>query len=736
MNSVRRKGAGKLRLWFLMAWMLCLGGCGQMEKGMQNGAIGTPKDNCGYFSEVYSLDACDTNVGCVTGDCFFFVEEEYQMNEAGQIQIISILYQHNWRQKEAMQQEGDVQPDAGGQELGRIEASVRYIAADATGNLYLLIESWREQEVVHGIVLWNPSDMRKNSVKETPLEECPVQTPVGFAAMDGVALLWDHNQLCAYDGDGKLIWTFAETEILDACPGDDSLWVCLRTNQGNKTAIAELDFQKGSAMRRWDNIDPFDIEQIAWKAEGELWFLNARTGIAVYQTDTDAYQQIFSWMDAGAAELILYNVIAEENQICVFAKDKISDEYQIHVISYGELPKEQDKQEIVFAMQWMSDTVKRAIVEFNRTHSEYRIVAKTCTEQEYYEDYCKKIDMEIMAGEGADLFVLPVESFENYRSKGLLLDLAPYFAKDDTMNIDAYVEKAWERYRVGDSLYATPTGFSLTTAVGRRSVLGEQQPWTIAEMMNTVREEAGITELFCDGTKEDVLLYCCRGLLLQEGVIDFEDGIFMEMLEFANQYGRDARDISEDRGMYHLLREESLLMEADFYDVDSVARYKALCDDDICAVGYPSKEPVLCYLNASNGLAIRANSPYAEQAWELIKLLLSENYQEQQESFSVLKMVLEQQLEKAMNGKTGGDSVLSGMIINGEYLEVMSPEPQDAAFVQNMIENSKPYPYEMDEICKIVLEEAGSYFAGQKTASEVTHIIQNRVYIFFEERKK
>ena len=143
-------------------------------------------------------------------------------------------------------------------------------------------------------------------------------------------------------------------------------------------------------------------------------------------------------------------------------------------------------------------------------------------------------------------------------------------------------------------------------------------------------------------------------------------------------------------------------------------------------------------------LAITAGSANKERAWEFMEYFLS--YLANNET-TALKEVLQNQYEEAVrleyqrSGEEGGEDIPKekGMIYVGGDLMPYYAIPRDQAdrFV-DMVRTADftPPTEEEEEIIKIVSEEAGSYFTGDKSLEEVTDIIQNRVQLLLEETKK
>ncbi len=415
-------------------------------------------------------------------------------------------------------------------------------------------------------------------------------------------------------------------------------------------------------------------------------------------------------------------------------------DYETQVETGFETSSRETKQDIVFAMQWMDEATERAIVKFNKENEMYRIVADTCTAMEYEEDYRRKIDMAMAAGTGADLFLLPAESYETYLEKGLLFDLAPFFEADQELDRGDYEEAVLNCYTKGDGLYAMPTSFTLTAMSMPADIWEEIGPkgemgWTVEEMMNAVKEMPKVKELITAYSREEVLEYCCLQTLATGK--SFEEKELIDILEFTNQYGCSPERMSSlDTSQWYYMpeREKNLLMAISLNRLDYICRARALWNNDVALIGFPSEDRGGVYLYPLNAIAIRSDSPHAEAAWEFIKILISEEWQAQGYSYPVLKNALQDQLnEVAENIDLEEDA---GAIMVGDiYLEVMAPTKRDVELFQKLLADSVPYPAGTEELCGILMEEASAYFAGDKSAQEAAKIILNRMELYRAERE-
>jgi hypothetical protein len=77
----------------------------------------------------------------------------------------------------------------------------------------------------------------------------------------------------------------------------------------------------------------------------------------------------------------------------------------------------------------------------------------------------------------------------------------------------------------------------------------------------------------------------------------------------------------------------------------------------------------------------------------------------------------------------------SSVFLNGKEIKIPVPSQEDIDTVMNII-NSLDMKVSVDsKITGIINEEAGAFFAGQKSAENTADIIQSRVKVYISETK-
>lgn len=119
------------------------------------------------------------------------------------------------------------------------------------------------------------------------------------------------------------------------------------------------------------------------------------------------------------------------------------------------------------------------------------------------EDALKKLNTEIAAGRGPDIFILDDMPIDSFIEKGVLMDLSPYL-EDKTE--DKYFTNVIHAFRTPEGTYAVPGQFHMALMVGRRDEIEKMTGLeAMAAMAEAFRKEKG-EGLFLGAREEEEIL--------------------------------------------------------------------------------------------------------------------------------------------------------------------------------------------------------------------------------------
>ena len=380
---------------------------------------------------------------------------------------------------------------------------------------------------------------------------------------------------------------------------------------------------------------------------------------------------------------------------------------------------------------WLSEKVAL----FNQKSRDYHVVLESCGYGNDVEDYARLTSVQVGAGKGPDI-LCGSELLQDYVSgmmeKGALEELNPYMEASGIREED-YFPLAFSAWRQGEKIYSVTPKMDIYYEEMDAEVLGSAEPPEIETLADALlaREESAV---YRQGlTSEGLLDTFLQGSESLWGMVDWKSGscdfntpLFEKLLEAARRYGYDDRRTLEQE-ITHKIDMTS------YFHFSSPAEQKeeglvsvgTLFDDGCHAVSYPLYT-----------MAVNANSPNKEGAWEFIAFLLGEEIQYREEAYlpPVHRESFDKWLEWELwwlteprfedNGK-GCIPVYHGENTSDEKVEAY----------KKAIEDARPLPMRTAPILAIIQEEAKDYFNGSKRVEEIIQVINNRVQLYLDERK-
>lgn len=140
------------------------------------------------------------------------------------------------------------------------------------------------------------------------------------------------------------------------------------------------------------------------------------------------------------------------------------------------------------------------------------------------EDALKKLNTEIAAGKGPDIFILDDMPMDSYVEKGVLMDLSPYL---EDKGEDQYFTNIIRAFQTQEGIYGVPVQFQIALLAGKKEDIEKVTDLeTFAEMIEAYRESKEEGMIFGVRGEEDMLnrlLPVCAPMWKdREGKIDKE----------------------------------------------------------------------------------------------------------------------------------------------------------------------------------------------------------------------
>lgn len=438
---------------------------------------------------------------------------------------------------------------------------------------------------------------------------------------------------------------------------------------------------------------------------------------------------------------------------------KTEKSYSLKIYSKMNIEELNAKQTITIASYNIPNRMREVAKEFNKQNKDYRIEVKIYEDEEQ-----TRLFMDIMSGEVPDIIDIPSlgVSTSQLLTKGLLEDLTPYYEKDYETYTKNVIPSVLEGLKVNDKLYSVAPCFSINSAVGRTSDVGNRTGWTFEEMKEVLAEKGEDVIPFFSETKSDMLYD-----FLQNGLGDFVDWNtgkctfdsqeFKEILELCNG-GKE-----EDEGAVTIeaLDEEIDDIERRLQDgkvlliggdggisLEAVQLNRQKFGEDITYIGYPNKDRQGSYFEYLEEYGIYSGSKVKDKAWEFLRMLLTEEYQvnvnhinyywlpTNQKSFNwKVKAKMATQPYTDEYGNEMEPIEVRTVSVGDKEIKVGPLSQEDVDIYVDLIEHTTKRAVIDEEMLNIVYEEAQVYFEGVKSLDETADIIQNRISTYVNEQR-
>ncbi len=462
-----------------------------------------------------------------------------------------------------------------------------------------------------------------------------------------------------------------------------------------------------------------------------------------YVLDEDAaeqsYQQKLSLEPFGIdSEDVRDMAFLEDGRTEVLAQAGSAGSYVLYVLTPAGESVNEGKEELVLGVLQKDSLTQSLVADFNRSRQDIVV-----TIREYQPDGARTrkeavsaLMGDFLSGKGPDLIALsPGGNHALLAQEGMLEDLQPYVDQSDVVNREDFLPNVWELGSYGEIVYAVPMRFSLQTLVGKTSLVGERDGWTVAGLQALAGEYPD--SLLVEPSSRSAVFSLCCTFQAQE-LVDretaecyFDSPRFYEILEFADTFAPDRTpNIVTDEWKYREGR--VLLMEVNLYDVDSVrAVYEAFGMEPLSFTGYPSGDGSQGHLllQCNDMYGISSRSAHKQEAWEFVEYYV--RWDEENARFAGFPADCGR-LEQWLQQRTGygqQPAEEEGGTPREQWLTAAALKELILHIAENAVTETG-WGGEAD----IILEEAAVYFDGQRPVEDTVRALENRVSLYFNEQ--
>lgn len=467
--------------------------------------------------------------------------------------------------------------------------------------------------------------------------------------------------------------------------------------------------------------------------------------------------QVLSFVNSDIATTSMNNfIVLDETHIMGFYYDNIDEITKGSIFTKVNPEDVKDKGVLVLAANYIDWDLNNRVVRFNKTNPDYRIVIKDYSTYNTVDDYMAgytQLNNDILSGSMPDILVadtnMPITS---YIAKGLLADIDSLIAADEELSKVEFMQNVFEAYRVDGKLYHVIPSFYVRTLIGKTSIVGDRNTWTMQEMMDVMAQMPEGTQLIGemtrDGFMSTMMQYCGNDFVdVSTGKCEFDSENFIAMLEYANKLPKelDEDTYNEEYWMNYesQYREDRTILMNCFISQarDMNININGYFGEDISYVGFPTDSGSGSVITPNTQYVLSAKSENLAGAWEFVRYYLTDEYQKELAfELPVNKALFIEDANSATRNPYYTDGETGELVeyedtfyLNGESFTLPNMTQEQVDEYISFVESITKCNYYNQDVVNIIEEEAAAYFEGQKSAKEVADIIQSRVQIFVNE---
>lgn len=623
-----------------------------------------------------------------------------------------------------------------------------------TGNMW---EYYTEGDTFNTLTQF---DFEGNELKSINLNEWGI-TEIGSIETDSKGFIYItgwNGEVWVYDKEGTLKFSISS---------EDNSYGSLYKMSDEKIGL--ITYSEDYTQRTFKVIDPATggfSEEIELTNNvynilggfGEYKFCYDYNGkIYGYKEGAESGEKVLDWFeyDINSDEIYKYEIL-ENGMVTGYSQHWDGEENTCELIIMNPVDKKDvvDKEEISLACLWMDYELKGEIIDFNKSNDKYRIVVRDYSEFNTEDDYnmgLTKLNTEIISGQVPDILFTNGIPFDVYASKGIMTDLWTLIEKDAEIKRSDLMEHVFDLMSKDGKLYQVASNFYISTAIANRQIVGDEDITVekLIQMSENLPEGSYIFDEYI--TKMDVLsmiIYTNMDDLVdwESGECKFDSQGFIDMLNFVNSFPKEFDwenydwNANYESEYTRLLKGTQILSRTSFYDINSYLSAESALKGNARYVGVPGLEGGITALELTGGLAISETCENKEAAWEFVRTVLTEEYQEDNlwNGFPTNKKVFDEMVKEAMTE----DFDMEGIPMPKASWGFEDMEIEIFAMTQEQLDkfmdliNSASVIVNYDEaLTEIILDEVEGFFDGQKSAEETANLIQSRVSLYVSEQR-
>ena len=433
--------------------------------------------------------------------------------------------------------------------------------------------------------------------------------------------------------------------------------------------------------------------------------------------------------------------------------------YRLQITDQKRLPDERPPLTIQVP-DYLYQSMSYAAKSWNKTRKDVRIeVSQYEDYDDSYEAYQKKLSTEILSGKGPDILFMSSLPWNDFIENGVLVDLNEFINKDSSFSTSDYLP-ALTAIKRDSGLYGIALDISDDNILfSAKSSVMEKYGYTgtyndiswkkMIELAEAERRtDPNGMEIFpfgIPGFEEDNRYYISKILSENNSFLDPKTGLFMEQ-DFRSFLSVIDKLVNEDlvkpgisgiAEQYRSMEEGSMIFLTktlgEFW-VNMVEKKHIFNNEPVMIVHPNFGVEDLSFRTTL--LGINNNSEHKEAAWDFLKTILTDEYQDKMFAYElpVNRSLLErrtlfslrdpEQLTSIFSSSSGGDI---------EYVGAADYSDEELAGYFRNIERFKNVSTGATPLERVIIEQIQPYLDGDLSLDETIEIVKDRVNTYINE---
>jgi hypothetical protein len=546
-----------------------------------------------------------------------------------------------------------------------------------------------------------------------------------------------------------------------------------------RTAIPVLSRSAGSTATQLRVIDPeaggwaeetFSLPDSAsgfQDGDGDaLFYYLDGDGLYAWRQGAKAAERVMSWAESGVDPIYMSAfAFLPDGRIAAVtgAMAGFEGKTELTLLTATDASALPERTVLTLATLTLSGELRSAVADFNKS-SDSCFISVTEYPPAYpygpadWEQAVLRMTTVLTAGKMPDILCLnenlPVRRME---VKGMLEDLWPYIDADPDLGRGALMLRPLEAMEYKGGLYRVADSFKIESMVGAASVVGDRMTWTYDDFwaaLDSMPEGStpmGDSEM---GSRRAMLVAQVKYnmplfLDLEEGICRFDSEEFRALLEFCSRFPEEPLQF-ERFSFDPIYYGEQMLYPNGANSFIDLQQKRALFGGEIAFVGWPNESGRVGSSFELYGapLAICTSSEHKDESWSFLRQQLLPHEEVSLKDaggspnlFPINRQDFEQMVELSMTErKFPKEDSLQGFVnwfssyqndsMSIPYYPATQEEIDQFMALYNAAEGTSDYDV---NLMSIITEQAGAYFAGDRSLDDTVSAIQSRVGLYLAE---